>query len=401
MEHYIDFEKRGNMNYYCKQDNSQETRIKVSLLQVTIVLSVLSQVDEIQKYLRPVMFLMWILVVFRNILIGKRFCLSGFTILYILCFLLYFVFCLIMTIAGYNHLESNYLRLMVLPFLMLIVVNLVQSGEYSIRDIAIPFVFSAVILAIYANVKFFRSYNEWVGSSMYIFDQKNSAAQIWAMAIFLCYFLLSKSTYSKRKMFLYYCISLYLLLMCFFSECRTALIGISIVALLNMVFISKHKVASLLVLALAVLIVFRIPAVYAFWEKAFGLSKLDQGLDNFLSGRIALYKEAIEVFYSSPIIGRGKYYVDCSYISILAESGIIGFLLIEIIWLSQIVRSFMFAFKNKNMLSRFVLSVTVFYIVESFGEANPPFGPGVAVFMYWLMTELVINKKFKKNLQSY
>lgn len=170
--------------------------------------------------------------------------------------------------------------------------------------------------------------------------------------------------------------------MCFLSECRTALIGIGVVTLLNIIFISKHKIVLLLGVLIAVLVVFRIPAVYKFAEKALGLSKMEQGLDNFSSGRIGLYKEALQTFYDSPLIGTGNYYVDCSYISILAESGIIGFLLIEIVWWSQLVRSLIFASKNKNMFGYFVVSITVFYIMESIGEANPPFGPRAAVFMY-------------------
>lgn len=141
----------------------------------------------------------------------------------------------------------------------------------------------------------------------------NSAAQIWTTAIFLCYFLLRNNTCSKGKIFLYYCIILYLLLMCFLSECRTALIGISVVTLLNIIFISKHKIVLLLGVLIAVLVVFRIPAVYKFAEKALGLSKMEQGLDNFSSGRIGLHKEALQTFYDSPLIGTGNYYVDCSY----------------------------------------------------------------------------------------
>lgn len=228
----------------------------------------------------------------------------------------------------------------------------------------------------------------------------NSAAQIWTTAIFLCYFLLRNNTCSKGKIFLYYCIILYLLLMCFLSECRTALIGIGVVTLLNIIFISKHKIVLLLGVLIAVLVVFRIPAVYKFAEKALGLSKMEQGLDNFSSGRIGLYKEALQTFYDSPLIGTGNYYVDCSYISILAESGIIGFLLIEMVWWSQLVRSLIFASKNKNMFGYFVVSITVFYIMESIGEANPPFGPGAAVFMYWLMVELIISKKFEENIKD-
>lgn len=398
MGNYIELGKSENMNYYYEQENRRETRTKVGLLQVTIVLSVLSQIDEIQKYLRPVMFLMWIVIVFKNFVIYKQIRLSNFTILYVFCFLLYTVFCMFTTIVGYDHLDSNYLRLMFLPFLMLIVSSFIKSGEYSIRDIAIPFVFSAVVLAIYTNVKYFSSYQGWLKTIQYTFGQKNSAAQIWTMAIFLCYFLLSKNANNKRKILLYYCIALYLLLMCFLSECRTALIGIGVATLLNIVFMSKHKILPLLGVIIAILIVFRIPAAYTFVGKALGLSKLEQGVDAFSSGRISLYKKALEVFYESPLIGSGSYYVDCSYISILAESGIIGFLLIEIVWFSQIARCLIFVFKNKNILGCFVLSVIVFYVVESFGEANPPFGPGVAAFMFWLMTELIINKKFNENM---
>ena len=113
-------------------------------------------------------------------------------------------------------------------------------------------------------------------------------------------------------------------------------------------------------------------------------------INTLSSGRLGLYVQALDNFIESPILGVGRYYVDCSYIYILAESGIIGFLLIEFIWLKRIVLNLKHKYSpyaRPYMLTSFV----IFYFIESLLEGQPPFGPGVSSFMFWMLSEIKVG----------
>lgn len=64
----------------------------------------------------------------------------------------------------------------------------------------------------------------------------------------------------------------------------------------------------------------------------------------------------------------GQYYVDCSYLGVLAELGLTGFVLVELIWGSRVYINFK---QNKGFIKDFLFCVTVFYLVESVLEGYP------------------------------
>ena len=93
----------------------------------------------------------------------------------------------------------------------------------------------------------------------------------------------------------------------------------------------------------------------------------------------------------SSLIGTGKYYVDSLYINVLTENGVIGALIIYIIWGLRISRNFVVnrqynavPYVRKDM----IMCLTIFFFIESVLEGYPPFGPGVSSFMFWLLCSL-------------
>ena len=76
--------------------------------------------------------------------------------------------------------------------------------------------------------------------------------------------------------------------------------------------------------------------------------------------------------------------MDCSYILVLAELGIVGFILVELIWFTRAVLNIKKVTGNNR--GTFLLCLTVFYLVESVLEGYPPFGPGVSSFMFWFLS---------------
>ena len=183
---------------------------------------------------------------------------------------------------------------------------------------------------------------------------------------------------------------IYLLLVLWLSQCRTAILAIVLIVLYNFIFNAKHKFIYILFFTAIVILCLCNKTISTFLEKALGLNNyIGADLDKFSSGRLSLYKQALNIFMQSPIIGVGQYYVDCSYLSILCESGIIGFILIEGIWGYRVILNFRYGIKNKDRYGHLMISLTIFYLIESLLEAFPPFGPGVASFMFWTICSIM------------
>ena len=117
-------------------------------------------------------------------------------------------------------------------------------------------------------------------------------------------------------------------------------------------------------------------------------------INTFSSGRLDGWDRALATFAKSPFFGCGRYYVDCSYISVLAEIGILGFVLVESVWITRAVSNFK-AGSGLNS-DAFLMCLTMFYFIESVLEGYPPFGPGVSSFMFWFLSVTFVDNKTEK-----
>ena len=181
---------------------------------------------------------------------------------------------------------------------------------------------------------------------------------------------------AKRK-YLWYVSGGYLLVLCGLSQCRTAILGLACVVIYNILIYSKHKAKWIFLICFAICGLLVFSETRQFISQVFLINKYaGADLNTMSSGRLGLYAKAIDTFLASPFVGVGRYYVDCSYIYILAESGMIGFLLIEYVWIKRIIsnlRQKYSLYARPHMLMSFV----IFYFIESLLEGQPPFGPGV------------------------
>ena len=311
---------------------------------------------------------------------------------YLICYFLYSIFFLIISLMDSERQLSNYLGTMAIPALMIVISDQSKQINLNYKHVYIAFIISSIIYAIWCNLSFFTSYELWSSSSTYTFSQKNSVGQILGFA-FLAIIYFSKHINNKIKI-LAYIVAIYLLLIIAICRCRTALIGIAIATTAYIISKAKHKTITIITLIITTAIILSVPATSIFIDKVFLISKYNNtDINAFSSGRIDLWSAALKTFSNSPIVGIGNYYVDCSYIMILAESGLIGFFLIEYIWLSRIKA-------NLNSRNSFLLAITIFYIVESVLEGLPPFGPGVSAFMFWLTSEKICENTAKRKRQK-
>lgn len=361
------------------------------LLQLTIVVTIFSQIEAFSAIFRPLMYAFWLLLLGYSLAVNKgRICVSSFTASFLFCYGIFALFCLLQAWVNPDYDVASYLNIMLIPLMVSIVSNLLNQklSKGYLVSICKTYVVCALIFAAYINITFFASYQAWLASKQYLFASKNSAAQIWCTAILIIYYVILPVA---KKKYLWYASGGYLLILCGLSQCRTAILGLACVVIYNILINSKHKAKWIFLICFAICGLLVFSETRQFISQVFLIDKYaGADLNTMSSGRLGLYAKAIDKFFASPFIGVGRYYVDCSYIYILAENGIIGFLLIEFIWFKRIVLNLKhkhYPYARPYMLTSFV----IFYFIESLLEGQPPFGPGVSSFMFWMLSEIKVG----------
>lgn len=358
---------------------------------LAVVLSVFSQIESIENYTRIGMYLAWGLVLILGLFRNKgRVSIDSFSQRFLFAYIIYCVFIILTGLIDSNHFSSNYFRVLVVPLVVTIAGGLYSDEEKSFTDsIVRVYLISSVIFGIWVQSTYFPSYSYWLSSRVYVFQQKNSAGQIWVSAIFASLFLLEFK--NKLDKVIIYLLCSFLFIMTCISQCRTAILGFGFAIICFALSKAKHKFRWIIILGISACALWFIPFTHRFIEQALFLNKYaGADLNTFTSGRIDGYTKAWNYFITSPIIGVGKYYVDNSYISILVESGVIGFAIIEYIWIKKMFMCLRFNGDTKER--GFLFVIIFFYFIESLLEGYPPFGPGVSSFMFWFLSSILINK---------
>lgn len=356
---------------------------------LSIAVTILSQIAEIESITRPIMYGCWLALLIDIVFLNRgRLYLTVWEKMFISFSILFLIFCFICSILGHKHLQSQYFRILWIPLLVTLIGNLLyqQFDLNMMVNLCRVYVIFSILFAAWINLTYFSSYQVWISSNIYVFSQKNSAAQIWGTSILLVYYILLPRCRNLFSKGLYVIALVYLFLLIALSQCRTALLGIGCIIFYNIVK-SKHKIVwTILIITLTVCIM-RYSPTRNFVNQVFLLEKYKNAdLNTMSSGRLALWKQAVEIFIDSPLIGVGTYYVDCSYLAILAANGLIGFFIIETVWISRVILNFRYNSKTDFGRKHFFASITIFYLVESLLEGFPPFGPGTCSFMFWLIS---------------
>ena len=373
------------------QDKRKGLSTSWLVMELAVVFSVLSQINSVARFTRPAMYAMWILAIIVGITRTKgNLKITQFSARFILAYILFLIFCAITSIIDTRHISANYIRVLIVPLLVTVVGEMYADEDRELFNrLGKLYLISSVIFAFWVQRTYFPSYSSWLSARRYLFQSKNSAGQIWVAAIFLSLLLVQYKNRFQRV--LAYIACFYLLVMTGMSQCRTALLGMAVATVAFAISRAKHKGRWIALVVLAAAAAWYIPVTRRFIEQALFLNKYaGADLDTFSSGRISRYETALASFLSSPVIGVGQFYVDSSYILILTESGLIGFLLIEWIWVKKI--GMCFRYRGEFNEQVFLFMMTTFYIVESMLEGFPPFGPGVSSFVFWFMSSVLLNR---------
>ena len=384
---YEENDKNLRMQEIIKEDSRVDQSTYWIVL--VIVLSVFSQIESIDRIVRPLMYLSWMaalgLLIVRN---GFSFWFSKSTLIYLALFSIFSALQVLVYGFQQTHMKGNYFRILRIPLLVSLVAELYKAScrEKDFQLIVKVYILCSLVYALWVNLTYFPSYTAWLSQRIYTFELKNSAAQIWSAAIFLLLFAVDyKSVYTR---WIGYGLSVYLLIISALSQCRTALLALVAAAGWIILCYSNKKMTFLVCGLVLFLVIWNIPLTRGFIEQAFFLNKYEGAdLNTFSSGRLYYWERALVEFSNHPIVGTGKYYVDCAYILVLAETGLTGFFLIEPIWFSRIMTNL--RYEGKTNLRILLSGMTAFYLVTSALEGYPPFGPGVSSFMFWFVSVLL------------
>ena len=389
-----------------KQQNSL---IVIIFTHLAVIFTVFSQIRIMQSYFRPLMFVCWAIALLYSFLAKRAIYINSF----IKTFILAMLFILLHnTVASFVYSEfqiSNYFNVALIPlfvfFTMFQVAGYITPEHF--KKILITYCICAVVLAIYLHIEYIPSLNSWLSSQVYIYSSKNSAAQIFISASIIMIFYFNDS--DKKTIVLRFGASLYLMIISMFLQCRTAILGFACVLFFHFIIRSSamKKTAFIAVAILVIILFITNETLFEIFEHTFGFDKYENATVNDLSsGRLDLYKLAFEKFAENPLLGKIYYYVDCMYISVYTALGIFGGTALMLPWFKRISRNFKalkFAMNHKTQinLEQTVCYLTVFYIVESLLEGQPPFGPGACSAMFWLICSYMDYTYYKPPKGSF
>ncbi len=339
------------------------------------------------------MYIAWLLMILFGI--GNK--LSDLSKHFIVAFIVYnFYTCFNYFVLNCYEDYPRFALVLIPPMIVVISSDLnYKEVKENYQKVCITYFTMCIILSIWSL--FFKGFRigEWAEANTYTFEFKNSYSQIISIAVILGIYLFSSTKKSIARIAIISG-SIFMYISVFYSQSRTSLLAITVAFAVVSIgaFIAKRNwilfTEFVLLLICLMYIYMYVPFIKNFIDHALLLDRYyESNYDEYTSGRIGYYTEAIDVILHNPL-GIGNYYVDNLYLQLLSETGIIGFIIVIPVFVHLIL--IVYKFKGFILQKKLMWYICVFYIIESFGEAYPPFGPGVTSFMFWLtLTALTKN----------
>ncbi|WP_283696951.1 O-antigen ligase family protein [Clostridium perfringens] len=342
---------------------------------IVVAITLLTQLPFLLEYnskFKILLIALWLILLIKNMKSLNIKVNNSFTLRLVLI-LIFNIYIFVNSFFNLNYLRSVHFMSINMSFIFLLVGYTTRKKNFVefIKKISIIFILCVFFITI--NVyfdKFFRV--DAMESSKYLYSSKNSLGILITFSIvFLINF---------KKKILGDILIIWLIFMLLLIQNRTGIICVLvyiILSLINKKIKIKKRYIILFVIGVALILIFYDKvSEFIFWSLKLDLSN---NLDDLSSGRLTLYDRAINSFLDSPFLGNPLYYVDNFYICILAEYGVLGFLIVIPMILLLIKDAFNILRKKNNM----IFYLLIISVIVSFFEAIPPFGPGAVYFIIW------------------
>ena len=353
------------------------------LILISTIITVILQIPAFEN-LRIINYFMWpvtgiLVMVSQKGIIGK----TTIGLFYVFLEIWLFLLCALCTmITGKSYLECGVLKILILPLFMYWI-GIQINDSFFLKKIFKGYIVAAIVLAIYIYMIYIPSFSTWSANEVYLYGSKNSAAQIFSSAALLALYNETKKISENALKLL---AAGYLILVTALLQCRTAMLGTLAAVIFIEIVVKKKRLKTMFGAILGTTVLLRNEKVQSFVQQAFLIRQYTgRSLNDFSSGRLMLYKVAIDKFSLSPWIGIGDYYVDDFFLNALVEIGILGGGVVVGFWIFVALRNLRVTIKKNDEIQKILGAMTVYYFVTSLMEAFPPFGPGSCSFVFWLL----------------
>ena len=297
-----------------------------------------------------------------------------------------------------THIYSLFISLFV--FLIGCILTRIMDKDF-FRYLIWGYVISACIVALEVYVRYFANgFN--ISSRIYVYDSKNSLAQILLTAIVLLLFGISAEEKRRHKLIIAIIIIGLFFLICIMKS-RASLVGfiiIYVVFLSNRKIKRRYKILYIIGVLTFFVILFNNNALYKLLvNDILFAGRNARNIDDLTSGRVVLLSRAFQSISVHLFEGIGSKYLDCFPIAVIMQFGLLPGLILCVIAACP----FIFAikhihdFKYNYSMVLVLLTVSSTYLVNGLFEALTPLGPGVKCYFLWLLYGVLKNQ----NTDSY
>lgn len=151
-----------------KQENNL---IVILFTHLAVIFTVMSQILEIQSYLRPLMFTCWWVVLAYSLLAKKAVYINSYIKTFVLAMFFILLHNILASIIYSKFQISNYFEVALIPLFLFI--TMFQVAGYitpeHFKKILITYCVCAVILAGYLYINYVPSLNDWLSAQVYIY----------------------------------------------------------------------------------------------------------------------------------------------------------------------------------------------------------------------------------------
>ena len=372
-------------------------------LLVAVCVTIVSQIEGIpfRNSIRVGMYAIWVVVGLHYLKIRKVKVCSGDLWLFFPAFLAIGI-TLLLSIFDSGYLFPDVImKTYGLATLLLMLGRIIARLKISLEEIYLVlaiYVFMAVVLALFIITQVWSGISNWLNQVKYLYDSKNSASQILASAVII---LISVDR-NQRLVFKFarWVLVCGLLFVILYIQARATIIGLFVSFFSVFLLFSKYtrrqkaQLIYALILAFFVVIMF-VPGADKLISKVFRLNEgAGFSINDFSSSRLTKYREALQLWLSSPLFGKGDGYVDNFIINLLMNGGIILLMLVGVptyYITSKAIYKHATCKVYQSKLSRLVVSLSIFFLTVSV-FIHAPLGPAHVHLFYGCSLVLCLRK---------
>lgn len=376
------------------EKQKQKSGILINIVLLTFFLSNLSYIPYFttKGMTQLLSYPMWGILVFylvvkrRLYLVGKD---KGF--------LLYIAFILLLLLtfsvfAGKTYSTSLLTRCIMIAIVISIVGEMVsysQETYFAEKSIFKAYILASIILCVIIYFSYLQGQD--FSSAIYVYGSKNEASFLAASSfvMVLYYDHFDDIEESERTKLFRFLVAGFLFIMVSLMRCRQMMIAM--LAVLLVFFLQKNTskyIKLLLVIVFAIMVILiQDNQFYNTFINGIVFAGRDRtSIDSLSSGRITEIRWALEQLSNNLFTGTGDTHtVDCFFISVFMQYGIIVGSLITVLALFPLIYGITYYRRSKDPLALILILCHFSYFIGGIFEENAPFGPGIRCYISWFL----------------